>query len=89
METIINEEIYDHNLTLFENLLGQLLLNQIIKQAEQHMKDSGCENLLQYITALLLEYYLKTHHQECLKSSYNYKTRRNGNRKRKVYSSEN
>lgn len=59
MEIITNEEIYDQNLTPFENLLGRLLLNQIIKKAEQQMKEAGFENPLEYITALLLEYYSK------------------------------
>lgn len=89
MEIINNEKLYDQHLTPFENLLGQLLLNQIIKKAEQHMKESGCENLLENITSLLLEYYSKMHCHECYKSSYHYKTRRNGNRKRKIHSSEN
>jgi hypothetical protein len=89
MEIINNEKLYDQNLTPFENLLGQLLLNQIIKKAEQYMKEKCCDNHLEYITTLLLEYYSNTYYQECYKSNYHYKTRRNGNRKRKVHSSEN
>ncbi len=89
MDILNNEKSDDANLTPLESLLGQLLLNQIIKKAEQHMKESGFENLLDYITALLLEYYSKKNDQECFKSSYYYKTKRNGNCKRKVHSSEN
>ncbi len=89
MDILNNEKSDDANLTPLETLLGQLLLNQIIKKAEQHMKESGFENLLDYITALLLEYYSKKYDQGCCKSSYYYKTKLNGNCKRKVYSSEN
>ena len=89
MDIINNEKLYNQNLTSFENLLGQLLLNQIINRAEQHMKEKGYENLLEYFTSLLLEYYSKMQHQEYYNSSYRYKTGRNGNRKRKVHSSEN
>ena len=84
-----NEKSDHANLTPLETLLAQLLLNQIIKKAEQHMKETGFENLLEYITTLLLEYYSKNQYQQDCKSSYHYKTRRNGNRKRKVHSSEN
>ena len=89
MDVIDNEKLVDPNLTPFENLLGQLLLNQIIKKSEQRMRESGCEDILEYIISLLLEYYSKMYCHECTKSSYHYKTKRNGNRKRKVHSSEN
>jgi hypothetical protein len=89
MEIIGNENLYDQSLTPFESLLGQLLLNQIIKKAEQHMKEKGCENLLEYVTGLLLEYYSKNHYEQDFKSDYYYKTKRNGNRKREIHSSEN
>ena len=89
MNIITNENLADQNLTPLENLLGQLLLNQIIKKAEQHMKEKRCENLLEYITDLLLEYYSRNQYQQDCKSSYHYKTRPNGNRKRKIHSSEN
>jgi len=89
MEILTYQKFTDPNLSPLENLLGQLLINQIINKAEQHMKESGCENLFEYITALLLEYYSKNQYQQDCKSSYHYKTRRNGNRKRKVHSSEN
>ncbi len=89
MDIISNEKIADPNLTPFENLLGRFLIDQIIKKAEQHMKKEGYENLLEYVTALLLEYYSKNQHQQDFKFRYHYKTRRNGNRKRKIHSSEN
>ena len=89
MEILTNEKFGDPNLSPLENLLGQLLLNQIIKKAEQYMKEKGCEHLLEYITDLLLEYYSKNHYEQDFKSDYYYKTKRNGNRKRKIHSSEN
>lgn len=89
MDIINNENLYDQNLTSFENLLGRLLIEQMIKKAEQHIKEKGFENLFEYITTQLLEYYSKMQGQECSKSSYHYKTKRNGNPKRKIHSSEN